>query len=316
MVKNYFKLNFDDVVGTNPLLFCDFIAEGDRSYEEVTDVQKLISTVESSLVDYNNLSKNPMPLVLFRFAVEHVARISRVLRMPQGNALLVGVGGSGRQSLTKLAAFIAGYEIFQIEISKSYGMIEWREDLQRLLFKAGAKGLQTVFLFSDTQLKKESFLEDINNILNTGEVPNLFPPDEVENIISELLIAAKEAKRKDFSRPAMMKFFVERCQQNLHVVLAMSPIGEREETRLCFFSVLLLIVALSFVDVDVAFAYVAASRQREAYRWPLTVDCRRFCVQEPTQEVPVSCQLLLYRLVQPMAGRGVGFSGVDVPRRG
>ena len=44
-----------------------------------------------------------------------------------------------------------------------------------MLKQAGAQFQPTAFLFSDTQLKDESFLEDINNILNTGEVPNLFP---------------------------------------------------------------------------------------------------------------------------------------------
>ena len=74
-----------------------------------------------------------MNLAMFLYAAEHVARICRVLKQPGAHLLAVGVGGSGRQSLSRLAAFIMGMESFQIAISKSYGILEWKEDLKKLL---------------------------------------------------------------------------------------------------------------------------------------------------------------------------------------
>lgn len=62
----------------------------------------------------------------------------------------------------------------------------WRhfilKDVRKLYWKAGVDNKPTVFLFTDTQVVEESFLEDINNILSSGEVPNLYNPEEFEEV--------------------------------------------------------------------------------------------------------------------------------------
>ena len=93
--------------------------------------------------------------------------------------MLIGVGGSGRQSLTRLSACIRDYKIFTIEITKSYKDPQWKEDL-KILLKTAGKNEPVTFLFSDTQIVKESFLEDLNNVLNTGEVPNMWGPEDYD----------------------------------------------------------------------------------------------------------------------------------------
>lgn len=74
-------------------------------------------------------------LIFYRYVLEHLSRICRILKQSGGNALLVGLGGSGRQSLTRLATSMAKMQIFQPEISKSYGMNEWREDIKVKLWE-------------------------------------------------------------------------------------------------------------------------------------------------------------------------------------
>ena len=141
------------------------------------------------LKEYNNVSKAPMPLVMFRYATEHCSRINRIIKQRGGHALLVGVGGSGRQSLAKLATYIANYDLFQIEVNKTYDINSFRNDLKKVLKVAGAECKNVVFLFTDTQIKDESFLEDVSMVLNTGEVPNLFQQDEKTEILERVQVS-------------------------------------------------------------------------------------------------------------------------------
>ena len=170
-------------------------------------------------------------LVFFMDAMQHISRIARMIRQDRGNALLVGVGGTGKQSLTRLASHICGYKCFQIELSRGYNYNSFHDDLKKLYDQAGVKNQNTVFLFTDTQIVVEEFLEDINNILNSGEVPNLFEADEYERLIIGCRPAAKEAGIPEGDRDAIFSFFINRVRNNLHVVLCMSPVGDAFRSR-------------------------------------------------------------------------------------
>ncbi|CAN0133991.1 unnamed protein product [Rangifer tarandus platyrhynchus] len=222
--KKFFDDLGDELLFAKPNIFCHFAhGIGDPKYLPVTDLAPLNKLLVEVLDSYNEVNA-VMNLVLFEDAVAHICRINRILESPRGNALLVGVGGSGKQSLSRLAAYISALDVFQITLKKGYGIPDLKLDLGAQYIKSAVKNVPSVFLMTDSQVAEEQFLVLINDLLASGEIPGLFMDDEVENIISSMRPQVKSLGLTD-TREACWKFFIDKVRRHLKVILCFSPVG-------------------------------------------------------------------------------------------
>jgi dynein heavy chain len=101
--KNFSKYNLKKFFGATPepLVFANFVAGLDEKlYDQFPNTEAMSKTLNFALREYNDVNA-VMNLVLFEDAMKHACKISRIIASDQGHALLVGVGGSGKQSLSK-----------------------------------------------------------------------------------------------------------------------------------------------------------------------------------------------------------------------
>ena len=213
-----------------PLLFCHFAETIENpEYNQVTSMSKMGQLLDGALNDYNETNAT-MDLVLFEDAMKHIARIVRIIRNEGGHALLVGVGGSGKQCLARLAAYICGYSTTQIVISSTYSVNDLKEDLKVMYNKAGVKGEGVLFLLTDSQITNERFLIYLNDLLSSGHIPDLFASDEVDSIVNGVTSMVKQSGLTP-DRGNCWNYFMNQIRKNLHVCLCFSPVGDDFRNR-------------------------------------------------------------------------------------
>ena len=225
-------MEFDDLFGERKVMWSDLlkIDAAQRLYEEMKDMPKILKILGGFLEEYNVSSSIKMNLVFFEDAVMHIIKILRALRQPRGNIMLIGVGGSGKQSLIKLASYIYGMDFKQIEIVKGYGVTHFRDFVKEMMFKTGITGSSIAFTMTDSQILNETFLEDINNVLNTGEIPNLMLAEDKDKIIGDIRTAITDQKKTE-TNDLCNQLFINRVREYLHICLCMSPVGDALRIR-------------------------------------------------------------------------------------
>ncbi|TPX53528.1 hypothetical protein SeMB42_g00716 [Synchytrium endobioticum] len=210
-------------------VFSDVLDSGDKPvYEEITDVASLKAFFESKLDERNNESGNHIiDLVLFRDAIEHICRLTRVLRLPGGNALLVGVGGSGRQSLARLAAYVLDMRVYQLRTTQRNSHDDFREDLKSLYRRAAIENQKVLILTTDRDIMftatavngpppvSDLILDDLANLVNTGRVFGLFSDEE----LAEMKRGLKTNKAATTDASDVFGVLKHNIRTNLHLVL-------------------------------------------------------------------------------------------------
>jgi dynein heavy chain 1 len=210
-----------------PILYSQWIK---KTYQS-TDREVLREFVAARLKVFYE-EELDVPLVIFDEVLDHVLRIDNVLRHPMGHLLLVGESGTGKTVLTKFVAWMNGLSIFQIKANSRYTLEQFDDDLRSLLRRVGVDGEKICFIFDESNALSSAFLERMNALLASGEIPGLFEGDER----TQLMSACRESfnQREGLvldSEDELYRRFTRMIQRNLHVVFTMNPASSDFENR-------------------------------------------------------------------------------------
>ncbi|KAL6836714.1 dynein heavy chain, N-terminal region 1 domain-containing protein [Trichoderma sp. SZMC 28015] len=214
----YFPSMDEEKALGGPILFSNWLS---KNYVPV-DREQLRDFVSARLKTFCE-EEVDVPLILFNDVLEHVLRIDRVFRQPQGHLILIGVSGGGKTTLSRFVAWMNGLKVFQIKVHGKYSAEDFDEDLRDVLRRCGCKGEKICFIMDEANVLDSGFLERMNTLLANAEVPGLFEGDDYV----ALMTACKEgAQRQNLhldSPEELYKWFTQQIVNNLHVVFTMNP---------------------------------------------------------------------------------------------
>ena len=201
-----------------PILFSNWLS---KNYVPV-EREQLRSFVKARLKTFCE-EEVDVPLILFNDVLEHVLRIDRVFRQPQGHLILIGMSGSGKTTLSRFVAWMNGLKVFQIKVHGKYSSQDFDDDLRDVLRRTGCRSEKICFIMDESNVLDSGFLERMNTLLANAEIPGLFEGDE----FATLMTACKEgAQRQGLlldSQDELYKWFTQQIVKNLHVVFTMNP---------------------------------------------------------------------------------------------
>ena len=221
----------------------------DKFYERVEDIEQLRSFIYSRIESYNlnKKTKDRIDIILFDYSMKHLLRIDRILSREGEHSVLIGLTGSGRQSLVNICSFIKSFKIFKTrgkDEVEDYSHKDWLKDIQELYLQAGLRLEQTVFLLNDNNINDEQMFVDLNCIISSGVVYNLFTNDEKMETIANLKQVKEYEEYSNLDDQVIWDHFIVKTLQRCRVFLCMNPLGKN------FTKVLRNFPALTFTSMD------------------------------------------------------------------
>ena len=213
----------------NSLLFSQI--NEDELYIQVDDIDELKQKVYDQISFYNSnkRAKERLDLILFDYSMKHLLRIDRVLSRNGEHGVLVGLTGSGRKSLINICAFIKKFKIFLTrgkDEVENYSHKDWIKDIQELYRQTGIRLEDSIFLLNDNNINDEQMYVDLNCIISSGVVYNLFTGEERAEVIGNARQMKEYEELNNIDDNLFWDYFIKKVREKCRVFICMNPLNK------------------------------------------------------------------------------------------
>ena len=213
----------------NNLLFSHI--NEDETYLQVTDLEELRKNIYNQITHYNSNRrvKDRLDLILFNYSMRHLLRIDRILARNGEHGVLVGLTGSGRKSLINICAFINKFKIFTTrgkDEVEDYGHKDWLKDIQELYRQTGVRLENSVFLLNDNNISDDQMYVDLNCIIASGVVYNLFTNEEKAEVIGNARQMKDYEEFNNVDDTVFWEIILKKVREKCRVFICMNPLNQ------------------------------------------------------------------------------------------
>jgi dynein heavy chain 2 len=184
----------------------------------VSNIEAVRKGIELAATAYSR-EFGDISIPLIPEVVEWTARVDRALAAPAGHVLLTGRAGVGRLAALKVACYQLKIELVRLHMGRDYSMKNFKADLKAVIAKATVENERVALAVEDHNFVNEDVLEMVNSLIASGEVPGLYTPEELDQLLPPL----REPAADEGFTGGVYQFFQQRLRANLKVCLIMDP---------------------------------------------------------------------------------------------
>ena len=162
--------------------------------------------------EYKEIKMHLLPEVL-----EFIAAEDRIMSISGGSMLLAGVSGVGRRTCTQLVAYMRSLEVFSPHVGRDYSIKEFSKDLKTIFQQCIQENRQILLFIEDHQLKHPQFMQYLNSLISSWEIPGLYTSEELE----QLFVGLQDEFKNQYVYRHIFEYLKSKIQKNLRIILSL-----------------------------------------------------------------------------------------------